>query len=306
VVGDLFSEDDDRLTFQHNAHQLRDELERVLADGYGDVWLDWSGDAGRMKVAVTTRCDPSVIAAAEQLIDNSPISERVDLVRVIWSARELTEGKERLVAALNPAVKSVSLIGVDPTLNSVVLWASNDSCQADSDALGLAIHAATVTVQVVVNDVRFQTGQGKQSGVAGSLATSRLPATELEEVTAGNAVPVVLTVQNYEPVDGGGLLLCFELANRAPTPVLCGAEFALDQLTGSRWVAVNVGRSWPAIGYQIPPRRRRVSRCRLPADLPAGRYRLQKEVGIEIDGAKERGQRPFHERARLTAEFTID
>jgi hypothetical protein len=308
-MSDLSSTDAERTIFQRDAVKLREGLQHVLGEAYGDVWLGWAKDTGRLKVAVTTRCDHPCMAAAEQVIEDSSLRGRVDLVRVTWSARELREGQERLVTVLGSSVETVRLVAVDPQLNSVVLWTTGELSQADANRIKLAIQAAAVSVRVLVNDLRWQASDGSSPrgavGWDGAAHLQDAPAIAASELDTGEGVPVVLTVRSCVSDGGRDRLLSYELANRAPTCVRFGAEFGLQQDTESGWVALNVGTAWPAIGHRIRARQRRVSSCRLPPDWPAGRYRLHKDVGVEIEGARERGLRPLHERFRLTADFTI-
>jgi hypothetical protein len=154
---DLSGADRAEIVFQEHCHTLRDSLEKVLTDAYGDVWLDRSEDNGRFKVAVTTRCDSSVLARAEQRIRDSPIGDRVDLVRVVWSAQELTAAGERLTETLFSTTQSVTTMYSSPELNSLMVWVTSRCDQSDLEKLSEAIRGAGVPVRVEVRDGQWST-----------------------------------------------------------------------------------------------------------------------------------------------------
>jgi hypothetical protein len=72
--------------------------------------------------------------------------------------------------------------------------------------------------------------------------------------------------------------------NLGTEPVLYGASFSLERFESSTWVRppeIDLG-PWPLyLGAVGPGGRGRCSGFEIPADLPAGRYRVVKEVGLE-------------------------
>lgn len=146
---------DDQLSFQDAGHNLRDELIRVRGVGYGDVWFDWSGDVGRLKVAVTSRCDPGTVSVARKVAEDFRIHDRVDFVTVVWSARELAAARERMEATLDPVPRTLSGTSTSPAQNVVVIAVTEEFGTADFDWLEAAIQAAGMSVQVVVQHGRW-------------------------------------------------------------------------------------------------------------------------------------------------------
>lgn len=72
--------------------------------------------------------------------------------------------------------------------------------------------------------------------------------------------------------------------NLGTEPVLYGAGFSVERFEGSAWLRppeIDLG-PWPLyLGLAGPGGRGRCSGFEIPADLPAGRYRVVKEVGLE-------------------------
>ena len=79
----------DGIAFQDRAMGVLDDLEHALGEASGDIWIDWSDGRGRLKVGITTRAAPATVEAVSRILENTPLRGRADVVKVVWTTREL-------------------------------------------------------------------------------------------------------------------------------------------------------------------------------------------------------------------------
>jgi hypothetical protein len=136
------------IAFQGTAHDVIDRIEDILGDASGDVWFDWSDGRGRLKIGVTTRAKSSTIGSVMSLLQSAELTDRADLVRVVWSTRELEAGQERA----DERLKALGLVpwytGRDPEANSIVVEVPDDLTAEQLKVVEAAVRATGVSVLV--------------------------------------------------------------------------------------------------------------------------------------------------------------
>jgi len=143
------------IAFQDEASAVIDAIERELGDASGDLWFDWSDNRGRsdyrgrLKIAVTTRCDPARIQAVRGILEQAGLSQRCDIVTVVWSAAELAAAQQRAREVLEPLIGTAPFMAyLDASTNSVGIGVPGDLTAEQLKVVEAAVRAATVSVRV--------------------------------------------------------------------------------------------------------------------------------------------------------------
>ena len=72
--------------------------------------------------------------------------------------------------------------------------------------------------------------------------------------------------------------LGYRINNTGSVQLICGLPYCLEQETSDEWVPMNEGMAFRLIGFGVLPGESRELKVRIPADAPAGSYRLSTSV----------------------------
>jgi hypothetical protein len=86
------------------------------------------------------------------------------------------------------------------------------------------------------------------------------------------------TIEVLRPSAQPGDELPYRINNTGSVELLCGLAHSLELETDDGWVQMNPSMAFPAIGFRVFPNESRELRARIPANAPAGTYRLSTSV----------------------------
>ncbi len=136
------------IAFQGRAHDVLDAVEETLGAASGDEWFDWSTGRMRLKIGVTTRAESCTLDAVRRFLEGAGILDRVDFVKVVWSATELAAAQERANEQLKALGHVPWLTARDVSANSIVIEVPDDLTAEQLSTAEAAVRAAGVAVQV--------------------------------------------------------------------------------------------------------------------------------------------------------------
>jgi hypothetical protein len=136
------------LAFQGRAMAVLDDVDRALGDASGDSWFDWSDGRGRLKIGVTVRVDSGQVDAAMRILRNAGLSDHAEVVKVVWSTRELEAAQERANALLESLGDVPWSTGRDPEANCVTIDVPDELTAEQLNVVEAAIRACGVSVRV--------------------------------------------------------------------------------------------------------------------------------------------------------------
>jgi hypothetical protein len=99
-------------------------------------------------------------------------------------------------------------------------------------------------------------------------------------VTAQGRLHASLEVMSLEVGAGGELR--YRIRNMGDVRLICGLHYRLERKVGeNEWMLMNAGVLFRTIGFGVDPGQYKELTARIPADAPAGLYRLLASVGSD-------------------------
>lgn len=90
--------------------------------------------------------------------------------------------------------------------------------------------------------------------------------------------PLAATIEVLTSSVTRGDALPYRITKIGSVDLICGLQYRLERDSTDGWIHVNPGMAFRAIGFGVPPGENRELTAMIPAEGPAGLYRLSTSV----------------------------